>query len=174
MCVLAVCGCVARVQPTTVILVRHAEREALSTPDPGLTAEGRMRAKDLLAAARDAGIQAIIITQFVRTRSTVEPLAAALGITPEVVPDTGNHHAIDVARLILTKHAGQTVLVVGHGHTVPAIIRALGAPFAEPRLCENQYDVMFVVTVTPDKPARVVRARYGAHSLPDSVCGDRS
>ena len=170
MCVLAVSGCVARVQPTTVILVRHAEREALSTPDADLTAEGRVRAKDLLGAARDAGIQAIIITQFARTRSTVEPLAAALGISPEVVPDTGSRHPIEVADLILKQHAGQTVLVVGHGHTVPAIMRALGAPFTAPRLCENEYDLMFVVTVTPYKPARVVRARYGAHPLPDSIC----
>jgi Histidine phosphatase superfamily (branch 1) len=75
---LAMSGCVASVpRRTTVILVRHAEREALSTPDPELSAAGRLRAQDLVLAASGAGIQAIIITQFVRTGATAKPLAVA-------------------------------------------------------------------------------------------------
>jgi broad specificity phosphatase PhoE len=119
---------------------------------------------------RDAGIQAIITTQFVRTRATVEPLAIALGITPEIVPDTGIRHATEVAAAILKGHAGQTILVVGHGHTVPAIMRALGVAAELPRLCESQYDLIFIISVAPPGPTRVVRARYGASTLPDSAC----
>ncbi len=45
-----------------------------------------------VGAAQEAGIQAIIITQFTRTRATARPLVVALGITPEIVPDTGPRH----------------------------------------------------------------------------------
>jgi broad specificity phosphatase PhoE len=115
----------------------------------------------LLASVRDAGVQAIVVTQFLRTRATAGPLATALGIEPEVVPDTGAGHAQQVADVVLRHHAGQTVLVVGHGHTVPAIMRALGAPPAA-RPNENQYDLMFIISVVPGRETRVVRARYGA------------
>jgi 2,3-bisphosphoglycerate-dependent phosphoglycerate mutase len=153
-----------------VILVRHAEREALLTPDPQLSDAGRLRALALVAATREAGIQAIITTQFVRTGATIEPLAITLGITPEIVPDTNAQHANEVAEVILRKHAGQTVLVVGHGHTIPPIMRALGVAEALPRLCENQYDLIFFISVAPPNPTRVVRARYGVATPPDSTC----
>lgn len=154
---------------TTVILVRHAERESLTTPDPLLTAAGLARALALRSALRDAGIQAIITTQFTRTKTTAAPLSAALGITPEIVPDTSAHHAADVANVIRKKHAGQTVLVVGHGHTVPAIIAALGAPPPSP-ICESVYDNLFLVIVSATGPSHVIAARYGAESPPDSKC----
>ncbi len=164
-----------REQPTTtVILVRHDEREALSTPDPPLTAAGRLRAGALLAALRGAGVQSIIVTQVSRTAETAQPLAAALAITPEIIPDTGANHAAAVARAILEHHAGETVLVVGHGHTVPAIMRALGATLAEQRLCESQYDLLFIVWLVPARPVRFVRATYGAPAPPDTACARSS
>lgn len=164
-------ACLARSpQPTTVILVRHAERDALSTPDPELTPAGRLRAQVLVGVVGDAGIQAIITTQYARAQATVTPLAIALGITPEIMPDTGAGHAHDVAEAILKKHVGQTVLVVGHGHTLLAIMRALGVTQAMSPLCESQYDLIFVVSVASPGPTRVVRARYGAVTPPDSTC----
>jgi hypothetical protein len=62
------------------------------------------------------------------------------------------------------------VLVVGHGHTIPAIMRALGVTPPLPKLCENQYDLIFLISVTLPNPARVIRARYGAATPPDSTC----
>ena len=153
-----------------MILVRHAEREQLGSPDPPLTAAGRLRAHELLTALRAAGIQTIIVTQSSRTAATAQPLAAALAIKPQIIPDTGANHAADVARVILQQHAGETVLVVGHGHTVPAIMRALGATIEEPTLCETQYDLLFVVSITPAQRAAVVRARYGAVASADTAC----
>lgn len=168
---LVISGCVARGQRvTTVILVRHAERVALSTPDPELSPEGRLRAQALVGVAREAGVQAIITTQYVRTSATAEPLAMALGLTPEIVPDTDARHANEVAAVIFRKHAGQTVLVVGHGHTIAPIMRALGVKEALPRLCENQYDLIFVISVARPSPTRVVRARYGVATAGDSSC----
>ena len=146
---------------TTVILVRHAEKAAEPAADPPLTAAGQARAKALRDAVREAGVSAIITTQYERTRATAAPIAKALGITPEVVNAGGRTHAQDVADAII-KHPGQTVLVVGHSNTVPEIIRALGADV--PAICDATYDNLYVVLLPPSGGARVIMAKYGARS----------
>jgi broad specificity phosphatase PhoE len=155
--------------PTTVILVRHAEKAAEPADDPPLTGAGEARARALVDATRDAGVQAIITTQFVRTKATAQPVSAALGLSPEVVDARGPKHAQDVAEAILVHHAGETVLVVGHSNSVPAIIAALGAN-RPPPICDSQYDNLFIVTVPETGQARVIRAKYGAASPPDPAC----
>ena len=148
---------------TTVILVRHAEKASTPTADPPLTSAGEARARSLLAAVREAGVNAIITTQFLRTKSTAAPVAAALGITPEVVAATGATHPRDVAAAI-RQHAGQTVLVVGHSNTIPAIIAALGAR-EPPPICDEEYDDLYIVTVPPTGPAKLIEAKYGERSV---------
>lgn len=154
-------------QTTTVILVRHGEKAAAPAADPPLTAEGEARARDLWAAVKDAGVNAIISTQFLRTKGTVQPTAAALGLTPEIVSAGGANHAQVVADAI-KKHAGQTVLVAGHSNTVPGIIAALGA--AKPAdICDLEYDNLYIVTLGPDGKARLVRSKYGTRTV-DTSC----
>jgi broad specificity phosphatase PhoE len=155
--------------PTVVLLVRHAEKAAQPPQDPPLTEAGAARAQSLVAVARDAGVTAIITTQFERTRKTAEPTATALNVTAEVV-EAGAvaPHAKAVADQIL-KHAGGTVLVIGHSNTVPAIVGALGAP--RPRdLCDSEYDQLFVVVIGDTGPPRLIRSRYGAPSADDAAC----
>jgi len=156
-------------QTTTVILVRHAEKAAEPAADPGLTADGEARAKALLDVARDAGVSAVITTQFARTRATGQPVAAAMGITPEVVDARGASHAQDVASAI-RKHPGQTVLVVGHSNTVPTIIAALGAK-QPPAICDAEYDNLYVVTIPPSGAPGVIHGRYGMATPVAAGCG---
>ncbi len=154
---------------TTVILVRHAEKAALPAEDPALTAEGQARAQALMAIARDAGVTAIITTQFARTRETARPAAEALHITPEIVSAGGAQHAEEVARVIY-RHSGGVVLVVGHSNTIPAIAAALGAP-RPPPICDSEYDGLYFVTVPASGPARVIHARYGEPAPALAGCG---
>jgi broad specificity phosphatase PhoE len=155
-------------QETTVLLVRHAEKAATPANDPPLTAAGEARARDLWAAIREAGVSAIITTQFARTRQTAEPTATALGISPTVVPATGPAHIQDVVTEI-RRHPGKTVLVVEHSNTVPAIVEALGAKRPD-AICDSRYDDLFVVTLTGNGRANAVHARYGEASPRDSTC----
>ncbi|HEX4469387.1 MAG TPA: phosphoglycerate mutase family protein [Gemmatimonadaceae bacterium] len=155
--------------PTTVILVRHAEKAAAPADDPPLTEAGQARARALMAITRDAGVTAIITTQFVRTRETARPSAVALKIAPEIIRATaGAQHVQDVARAALA-HTGGVVLVVGHSNTVPAIIAALGAP-PPPPICDNSYDDLYVVTIPASGAARVIHARYGEPSPATEGC----
>ena len=156
--------------PTTVILVRHAEKAAEPAADPPLTAAGEARAKALVGVARDAGVTAVITTQFERTKATARPLASALSVTAEVVDARAKEHAQDVARTILSKHAGEVVLVVGHSNTIPAIVAALGAK-QPPAICDSEYDGLYVVTVPPSGQTRVIRAHYGDATPVTEGCG---
>ena len=72
---------------TTVYLVRHAEKTTFAPrdPDPDISDMGKRRADALAKRLKDSGVTAIIVSQFKRTGQTAEPLAKALGITPETI-----------------------------------------------------------------------------------------
>jgi broad specificity phosphatase PhoE len=155
-------------QATTVILVRHAEKASEPADDPPLTGAGEARARDLWTAIKDAGVSAVITTQYARTRATAQPTVSALHLTPEIVRTAGSTHPKDVADAV-HKHEGHMVLVVGHSNTIPAIIEALGAP-RPPAICDPEYDNLFVVTIAPDRKAGLVRAKFGVRTPTDSSC----
>ena len=143
-----------------VFLVRHTEREWQSE-DPPLTPQGEARAQALAAALRDAGITAIITTQWRRTRDTAKPLAAILRITPEVVPvyegkALENSQAVAAA---VRRHKDEVVLVVGH-ITVTGVIAALGGPRL-PTICDNVFSDLFQFTPVAGE-AGLVHLHYGA------------
>lgn len=105
------------------LLVRHAERVAApATEDVALTDAGRARAQKLAGMLAKAGVDAIYVTRFQRTKETAQPLADAVHLTPNVENDT------DALIAKLKQHTDQTVLVVGHSDTVPDVIKAFGGP----------------------------------------------
>src|SRR5690349_1864905 len=160
----------AQQPPTIAILVRHAEKAPVPTDDPPLSNAGRARATAPAVIARDAGVTAIITTQFVRSKETARPAAESLGIAPEVARAGGPDHVSEVARLVRA-HAGGVVLVVGHSNTIPAIAAALGArqPAA---ICDSEYDGLYVVVLEPEgRPSHLVSARYGEPSPRSASCG---
>lgn len=144
---------------TTIILVRHAEKAGEPVTDPPLTPAGAARADALTQMLAHAGVNAIVSTQYQRTRLTAAAVAARLGLTTEVIE--ARHSARVTADSILARHRGKTVLVVGHSNTVPALVAAFGA--AQPaEICDAGYDNAFVVTVPAGGPASVVRLHFGA------------
>jgi broad specificity phosphatase PhoE len=145
--------------PTTVILVRHADRGTEPANDPVITPAGQERAKRLVPVLKDAGVDAILTTQFQRTKLTAQPTAEALGITPETVAASGRDHPQAVARHIREKLAGRTVLVVGHSNTINAIAAALGAPHPG-EIEDSVYDNLYIVTVLGEGKAKLIKARF--------------
>ncbi len=162
LCSLAAAQLPAQTKPIVVILVRHGEKAAAPAADPPLTEAGVARAKALSAALANTVVQAAITTELTRTRETAQPLVDAQHLTPEIV-HTGPAaaHAKAVADAVRA-HTGQTVLVVGHSNTVPAIIAALGGPKL-PDICDSQYSNFFVL-ILHDNKADLVTSSYGAPS----------
>ena len=67
---------------------------------------------------------------------------------------------LQVKNDILSNHAGQTVLVIGHSDTVPDIINRLGAG-SPPVIDDSEFDNLFVVKVFSQVGASVTRLKYG-------------
>jgi len=136
---------------STIFVVRHAEK-ADATKDPDLSEAGRARAEALAKTLKDANITAIYATEFKRTQQTAAPLAKALGITVTILP------AKDNAALIAKLRASTgNALVVGHGDTIPGLIKALG--ISDPiNIAENDYDNLFAVVL--DQKPHLIRLHY--------------
>ncbi|MGD8277722.1 MAG: histidine phosphatase family protein [Gemmatimonadota bacterium] len=153
---------------TSVYLVRHAEKAATPADDPLLTADGEARAQALADVLRDARVQAIFVTQYARTQLTATPTARRAGIDLTVVAIRAG--AMSAAAAVdanvrataerIRANPGTNALVVGHSNTIPAIIRALGAPDPGP-IADDDYDNFFVVTLQEGRAPTLVRARYG-------------
>lgn len=143
---------------TTVILVRHAEKVSDTDIDSPLSDAGHARARELARVLSDTRIDAIYITQYLRTRDTAAPLAKALGVEAQVFT-TSKTYAADMATRIRTAHKGQMVLVVGHSNSTVDVLRQLGV--SEPRRIEDsQFDHLFIVTLVANE-VRAVTLRYG-------------
>ena len=163
---LVACGAQASVTaPTTLIVVRHAEREP--GDDPPLNAEGLKRAESLAKALEQAGLTAIYTTQYIRNRQTAEPLAARRGVAVTVRPIDFDETVAYVANLledIRRNHPGGVVLVIGHANGMNAQIFAqLGGVGAGP----NRYEDLYVVTLPYDSAPRLVLGTYGGRSSLD-------
>lgn len=156
----------ASAEPDQIVLVRHAERSAEPAADPALSPAGMARAQALATSLANAGVSAIITTQFRRSRETARPLAEALHLTPQVIAarkGEASAHIAEVAAAVRGQSAG-TVLVVGHSNTVMAIAAALGAPKMAD-LCETSFSHVLVL-LRPAQPApnllHLLQLRYGA------------
>jgi len=154
----------AAADTTTVILVRHAEKMTDSS-DPELSEAGVARAAALVRVLADVKLSAIFSTPFKRTTETVAAIGAERGIDVVItaIEEGLEKHVADVVRRVTQDHPGETVLVVGHSNTVPAILGGLGIHGA-PALSEKDYDDLFVVTIEADGSAQLMHLHYGAVS----------
>ena len=142
---------IASAQPV-VVIVRHAEKATNGGSDPDLSSAGHARADALARILKDSGITEIFTTEFKRTQETAAPTATSVHVTPTVVA------AKDTAALVAKLHQlDGNALVVGHGDTIPNIIKALGidSPIDIP---DDDYSELLIVTLG-DKP-QLFRLHY--------------
>ncbi len=143
---------------TTVILVRHAEKNIEpNNPNPALTAAGQERAQTLVRVLGDSGITAIYATQYLRTQGTASPLADRMGLK---VNQLDARNVEELVRQIKMNHLGGVVFVAGHSNSVPAAISALGGGTL-PEIPESEYDKMFIVSLQRFRKTRVLKLKYG-------------
>lgn len=145
---------------TTIILVRHAEKDTMRT-DPPLTEAGWKRARALARLLEDSKVRSTHSTQFRRTTETMLPLDSLFGITNEVFPvdrDSIEQHAQTLVKHFLAEHNGETIVAASHSNVLPLIIKALGVG-EEIKIDESDYTNVFIVTVSQDLRSTMVRLR---------------
>ena len=145
---------------TTVVVVRHAEKELSTIEDPPLSQAGEQRAQLLARMLGErngrARIDAIIASDTRRAQRTAAPLADRLGIAVTTV------EAKDYDRLIseVRAHRGGRILIVGHSNTVPEIVHRLAGGDPVPPIAEDDYSQLYIVTMPTLGPASMLRLSY--------------
>lgn len=154
---------------TTIIFVRHAEKDLSVANDPPLSEAGRGRVAELTRQLVDAdvvaGVDAIYATPFRRTQQTAQPLADALDL-PINTYDASDTET--VLESILERHKGKIILVVGHSDTIPVLIANLGASKQVPPIDENEYDNIYVISIPWFGKTKTIRLRFGEAYAPAS------
>jgi phosphohistidine phosphatase SixA len=145
---------------TTVVIVRHAEKELGTIEDPPLSQAGEQRAQLLSRMFGEktgpGRIDAIFASDTRRAQRTAAPLADRLGIAVTTVDakDTKG-----LARRIRQGYRGERVLVDGHSNTVPEIVKALSGT-SVPEIADDDYSQIYIITVPVFGPASVLRMSY--------------
>jgi broad specificity phosphatase PhoE len=147
---------------TTVIVVRHAEKELGTIDDAPLSQIGEQRAQLLARMFGDregpGRIAAIFASNTRRAQLTAAPLAERLRIGVDTMTDAGDVQGL--ARTIRTRHRGQRVLVIGHSNTVPEIVRAVSRNIHVPPMADDEYSTIYIVTVPTLGRASVLKLTY--------------
>ncbi len=142
---------------TTIILVRHAEKDmSASTNNPDLSPEGMKRQAALTHTLMEMDLDAIYSTPYIRTRRTVEALAAAKGL------EIGEYDPFDDEKLheILHQNQGKTILFSGHSNTVPSMLNMLTQSTQYSPLEDSAYDDLYMV-VFYGTESTVLHLQYG-------------
>ena len=135
-----------------ILVVRHAEKAGTGGNDPELSVAGQKRAEALARILKDSQITAVFVTEFKRTQQTAAPTAKAAHLSLTALA------ANDVPALVAKSRAlNGNALVVGHGNTIPDLMKALGitSPVIIP---EDDYTEIFLVSLSD--PPQLLRLHY--------------
>jgi len=140
--------------PLVVFAVRHAEKK--TGDDPALTSRGTDRARILASMLRNANIEHIHTTDYIRTRETAAPTAAALKV------EVSTYNPRDLDSLVeKLRSGGGRHLVVGHSNTTPRLVELLGGDPGSPIDEHHEFDRLFIITIGADDSITSVLLRYG-------------
>jgi broad specificity phosphatase PhoE len=147
-----------------IFIVRHGETVAPKGSDyRPLSEAGQRRAGVLANLLKDAGISTILTSDAEWAVKTAEPLAKLLRIEPKALPQLNTQFKqkdIDeFASALRNEHRKDTLLVVAHSNSVPALLRSLGYS-VEIKIPESEFDNLFVVVPGSESRPTVLRLRY--------------
>ena len=148
------CGSAAAQDHKTIILVRHAEKEAAAMTDqndPPLAAAGKERAERLKQRVGKFRPGAIYSTNFQRTRETVAPLAAKRHLTVQIYDPSKPQDLLNTIMASNTKR----FVVVGHSNTIPPLVNLLTGKDLFKNLQDPEYSVIWVVRMRKGKVTKV-------------------
>jgi hypothetical protein len=158
---------------TTIILVRHTEREPGF--DPPINAEGVVRAQRLADVLAENGVTAIYVADFIRNHQSAQPTADRLGLPITAISQLQLADTKALANTLVAEwlnlHAGGVVVWIGNtgpivenqSGNLQELYFRLGGTGDPPIRYED-----FTVIVVPDEgDTHLIRASYGGPSSLD-------
>lgn len=127
---------------TTIILLRHAEKETTGS-DPALSPMGLERSYKLPKALSAYRPDQFYSTDYNRTKQTLTPWANATGKTIEI------YDADQLAAFAekIKKSEGRTIVVAGHSNTTPQLANLLIGKEKYAALDDTVYKNIWIITV---------------------------
>ena len=159
---------------TTIIMVRHAERD--EGLDPPLNEEGLIRAMALADELEDDGVTAIYYPDWVRNRQTAEPLAARVNPTIRVYSQIESADTKGLANrfvdAVVSDHSGGVVLWIGNtGPFIEGVqsgnLQEIFARFGGTGAPPTRYASLYTIVLHDDMPPTVTKGTYGGASSLD-------
>lgn len=129
----------------TIVLVRHAEKDAADpkNADPDLSVEGRERAMRLAKAVKKYKPHEIFATAYKRTQQTAGPIASAR--KKQIQTYDPSKHADLVAKIMASKT--DHYLIVGHSNTIPPLANLLAKKEIFRNLVDAEHSVIWVIRI---------------------------
>lgn len=127
---------------TTYYVVRHAERDdTVKTSDVPLSQAGKQRAVALKDVLKSENIKFIYSTNYIRTKTTAQPLADAINVPVQT------YNPSDTSFITTIQNFGKgNVLIIGHSNTVDDLVNKLmGTKEIAGDLQDTEYGDLFVV-----------------------------
>ena len=127
---------------TTIILIRHAEKETNGN-DPSLSSAGFDRSYKLQKALPGYNPDYFYSTGYKRTQQTITPWVKAMNKTiiiysADTIPALANH---------LKTMKGKTIVVAGHSNTTPQLANLLLGKEKYTSLDDAVYNKIFIITI---------------------------
>lgn len=148
-------------QKSTYIFIRHAEKDTTAQgsttmqANPALSKVGQERANRLIKALKEYSIDEIYSTNFIRTQSTVKPIAKFSKKEIQLY----DYKKLKEFSEKLLQETNKTILVVGHNNTTPAMVNLLIKENKFKTLDETVFNQIFIVTIE-NKNATVKEVEY--------------
>lgn len=166
-------ACESPASKTTVVVVRHADRDGELLNEKGMARAESLRE---LVSAENVKVSAVLHSKFERTRQTVQPILEDpryRGNVEEITLD--GHEYAEFADAIRRLHASgdeaAIVVVSGHSNTVRPILEQFNKSAVDQEagewfpcngeICHSDYDDLWIVTICGSARSVVQKLNYG-------------
>ncbi len=147
-------------QGSTVVIVRHAEKE--EGDDPGLTPEGIERARVLATITLSLGVDVVITSHYKRTVDTGKPSSTSLGIPItqfEINQNNIGDYPATLASIVKEDYSGSAALIVTHSNLFMLIVNQFVTSEMDD-VIESEYDRIATIHMT-DSDTTLVMGSFG-------------
>jgi len=127
--------------PTTVIIIRHAEKD--TGANPSITQAGLQRAEQIPSKFKQLKPDEIYSSPYLRCIQTATPWAKQAGVEVKKYDPKNLFELSDYIK----KSAGKTIVVVGHSNTNPQLVNLLIGDDSYNSLPDTDYETMYQVTI---------------------------
>ena len=153
---------------TTVIVTRYADKSLAASDDPGLSARGRERSRELARVLGDvdvvAGVDAIFVAPLRRTVETSVPLATKNGAPVHTIEDPEDVEALELR--ILEEYKGKIVLVITEPELMQPLIAEMHGSKKLPEIGASEHDNLYILSIPWFGKVKTLRLRYGVPYVP--------